>query len=103
MQSQAHLDSLDDTAQHLAHQHQNVKVETFYGRMKNSNETEENAEEQNADSEESSNGAALHESGSKRSLRRTTRVKTAKNNSEFIYFGKYNKELMKPRSYSKSY
>ena len=63
---------------------------------------EENAEEHNPDSEESSNGAALNESGSKRSLRRTTRVKTAKNNSEFIYFGKYNKELMKPRSYSKS-
>ena len=41
---------------------------------------DENVEEQNGESEESSNGAALNESGSKRSLRRTTRVKTAKNN-----------------------
>lgn len=57
---------------------------------------------------------------SERSLRRTTRVKTgktdrllpisnsflfillAKNNSEFIYYGKYNKELPRPRSFSKN-
>lgn len=85
-----------------AQEQQDMKEETANGKSRNPNETSENAEEPNADSEASSNGAALNESGSKRSLRRTTRVKTAKNNSEFIYFGKYNKELMQPRSYSKN-
>ena len=59
-------------------------------------------DEANPESEGSSSGVAPQESESKQSLRRTTRVKTAKNHSEFIYFGKYNKELMHPRSYSKN-
>lgn len=61
--------------------------------------------------------AAMQPSVGERSLRRTARVKTgrygisdslisfsntAKNNSEFIYYGKYNKELPRPRSFSKS-
>ena len=79
-----------------------MKAEASNVPVKNSNGAEENADEPNMDSEASSSGAALQGSGGKRSLRRTTRVKTAKNNSEFIYFGKYNKELMQPRSYSKN-
>ena len=60
---------------------------------------------------------AMQPSVGERSLRRTARVKTgryeisdslisfsntAKNNSEFIYYGKYNKELPRPRSFSKN-
>ena len=86
---------------HTAKEPLNVQADTFIDRANHQNEVEDNIDEQNGESEESSNGAALNESSSKRSLRRTTRVKKAKNISEFIYFGKYNKELMKPKSYAK--
>lgn len=83
----------------------------------------EKLEEGPADSEASahqpSHAAVMQPSASERSLRRTARVKTgklirpiyrspnlfkstAKNNSEFIYYGKYNKELPRPRSFSKN-